>query len=256
MPCETARPRVRTLSERLVWLLIGLFIVRTWILDGFPVPCQVNGGSMAETLLGAHYEIVCADCGYSFVCEAGAPLERYQAICPNCGCTIRSPEPPPELAGDRVLIDKSAFPLPAATTMGGGCFSAARSGRHAGRETSGRVAGRIDPDSRRRRVRRRADPAKDTPTATWPAVADPRRRFSPNRPGCTASLAQPGQGWPVELLDRRPPHACRIDRPGAGRWAADRLARLYAYTSPRSARQNHLRPGNRLVHLQPRATAA
>ena len=109
MPREAAHPRTRTLTERLVWLLIGLFIVRTWILDGFPVPCQVNGGSMAETLLGAHYEIACADCGYLFVCEANAPLERYQAICPNCGSAVRSPEPPPELAGDRVLIDKSAF---------------------------------------------------------------------------------------------------------------------------------------------------
>jgi signal peptidase I len=109
MPCETVHPRRRTLIERLVWLLIGLLIVRTWVLDGFPVPCQVSGGSMAETLLGTHYEIVCVDCGYPFVCEANAPLDRYQAICPNCGCAVQSPEPPPELAGDRVLIDKSAF---------------------------------------------------------------------------------------------------------------------------------------------------
>ena len=78
MPRETAHPRTRTLTERLVWLLIGLFIVRTWILDGFPVPCQVNAGSMAETLLGAHYEIACADCGYL---EFHAALGKHGGSC-------------------------------------------------------------------------------------------------------------------------------------------------------------------------------
>ncbi|MGD0898240.1 MAG: signal peptidase I [Thermoguttaceae bacterium] len=102
---------MRTLTERLLGLLVILLLVRTTLLDGFPIPCQVHGGSMAETLLGPHYEVACPDCGYSFACEAAAGGGGYQTVCPSCGCPVASHEAPPEVAGDRVLIDKTAMAL-------------------------------------------------------------------------------------------------------------------------------------------------
>ena len=56
--CETAVVqslvcrRIRRLIERLILLLVGLIIFCTWFVDGFPVFRQVQGGSMATTLLG------------------------------------------------------------------------------------------------------------------------------------------------------------------------------------------------------------
>ena len=109
MPPKIRQSRRLTFPERLVWLLVTLLAVRTWVFDGFPVLCQVTGSSMAETLLGAHYAIVCDDCGFSFACEATVPALEGQVVCPNCGHECRMDTPLMDLAGDRVVIDKSAF---------------------------------------------------------------------------------------------------------------------------------------------------
>ena len=53
-----------------VLLLTAVAMLRTWFLEGFPMGCQVSGGSMAETLLGRHRDVVCADCGHRFPCNA------------------------------------------------------------------------------------------------------------------------------------------------------------------------------------------
>ena len=108
MPPLKCSVRARKAVQRCVGLLIALFIARTWIVDGLPVPCRVTGGSMATTLLGQHYAILCADCGYSFACEAG-PLDGYRAICPSCGWPNSVENDSLELSGDHVLIDKSAY---------------------------------------------------------------------------------------------------------------------------------------------------
>jgi signal peptidase I len=100
---------VRTPTERLLGVLLLLLFSRTFLLEGFPVPCQVGGGSMAETLLGSHYEVACPDCGFPFVCEAAGASAGYQTVCPNCGYPVWGREAPPEIAGDRVLIDRTAL---------------------------------------------------------------------------------------------------------------------------------------------------
>jgi signal peptidase I len=102
---------MRTVTERLLATLVALLVVRTFVLDGFPIPCQVVGSSMAETLLGPHYEVTCPDCGYRFACEAAPGSTGYQTACPSCGCPVNGREAPAELAGDRVLIDKMTLAL-------------------------------------------------------------------------------------------------------------------------------------------------
>ena len=68
------------LLRGIVSVLIGLLVVRCWILEPFVVP----SGSMAPTLLGVHAELLCRQCGYRFAYGLDdGPAERV--VCPNCG---------------------------------------------------------------------------------------------------------------------------------------------------------------------------
>ena len=53
--------------------------------------------------------MVCRDCGHRFVCDEDVPRLSPRAVCPNCGCAENDLESLPELAGDRVLVDKAVF---------------------------------------------------------------------------------------------------------------------------------------------------
>ena len=68
-----ARSRLRIVVEAGICLLIVFLLLQTWFIDGVAAPCQIAGGSMAETLLGARRDIVCADCGFTFRCDAALP---------------------------------------------------------------------------------------------------------------------------------------------------------------------------------------
>jgi signal peptidase I len=104
-----ARPRSRTIVERVVYLLAALLLLQTWFIDGLAVPCTVTSGSMALTLLGTHREMVCADCGFTFSCDAAMQPVSPMAVCPNCGYEKNDFGVLPDLNGDCVLIDRSAF---------------------------------------------------------------------------------------------------------------------------------------------------
>jgi len=103
--------RVRLLMEGAILLASGLLVLRAWYLQGLVSPCHVKGGSMAETLLGVHREVTCADCGYSFACDAATEPVSCRAVCPNCGYAGNDLEGQSDLAGDGLLINKSAFQL-------------------------------------------------------------------------------------------------------------------------------------------------
>ncbi len=73
------------------------------------MPCHVTGDSMALTLLGNHRDVICTDCGFAFSCDAAALHPSPRAICPNCGSAISGLDLLPDLAGDRVLVVRSAY---------------------------------------------------------------------------------------------------------------------------------------------------
>ncbi len=100
----------RTIETLAVLLVLGL-MVRTWSVQGLLVPFQVTSGSMAETLLGPHREIVCAACGHRFVCGTDRRPASARVVCPNCGYWEDNPQEWPEIPGDRLLVDKAAFHL-------------------------------------------------------------------------------------------------------------------------------------------------
>ena len=66
---------------------------------------------MAPALLGVHRDVVCADCGCPFPCDAEARPAAARAACPNCGYATNDLESLPDAAGERVLIDRAVFGL-------------------------------------------------------------------------------------------------------------------------------------------------
>jgi signal peptidase I len=103
--------RARRCVELAVVLLSAVVVLRTWFLDGFPLGCQISGGSMAETLLGRHRDVVCADCGHRFPCDAEGPQPLAGAVCPHCGYFGAALDEAGVVAGDRVLVDRATFLL-------------------------------------------------------------------------------------------------------------------------------------------------
>ena len=95
-------PRPRRIIEWTVLAVILAVAVRTFC-GQWQV---VVSASMADTLVGPHYEVTCADCGYAFQCDADPPL-LVRAVCPNCGyANERLGE---IAAGDQLWVDRAAF---------------------------------------------------------------------------------------------------------------------------------------------------
>ena len=88
---------------------VAALVGRTWFLQGLLVPYQVTSGSMAETLLGPHWEVVCGDCGWPFVCGGEKASGPQWAVCPNCGYAENRIDGPPEIAGDRLILDRLSY---------------------------------------------------------------------------------------------------------------------------------------------------
>ena len=103
------RYALRRAIELAVLLAMAVAVLRTWFLEGFPAGCQVSGASMAETLLGRHRDVVCADCGHRFPCDANGDAAAWRAVCPNCGYAGNRVDDTAVVAGDRVLVDRSVF---------------------------------------------------------------------------------------------------------------------------------------------------
>lgn len=107
----TGRSHPRIVVEWIVYLLLVALFVETWLVKGVVVPCRVVGGSMAETTLGDHRNVVCADCGYHFNCGVDRLPRRPRAVCPNCGYAENDLQTPVDIEGERLLIDRAAFSL-------------------------------------------------------------------------------------------------------------------------------------------------
>jgi len=97
-----------TVQRFLLLAAVGL-VLRTWCLEGLFIPFSVPSGSMADTLRGIHREVACVDCGHRFACGADVHPVGRRAVCPNCGCAENDLRGSPNVAGDRLLVDKSSF---------------------------------------------------------------------------------------------------------------------------------------------------
>jgi signal peptidase I len=99
----------RRLVESLVLFISAILFLRAVVVEPFGVPT----GSMAPTLCGNHKALACPRCGYP-VCigEPGTQRGDYpDAHCPNCGAANLDVAGAPDIAGDRLLVDKNVFRL-------------------------------------------------------------------------------------------------------------------------------------------------
>jgi hypothetical protein len=108
----------RDFIEQIVVAFILAFLVRGFEAEAFVIPT----GSMAPTLMGAHKDMTCPQCGFSFTVNAsdefdqpGAGMRDLVAIqsglCGNCRAPVRLDEAP-SFNGDRILVMKFLFNLP------------------------------------------------------------------------------------------------------------------------------------------------
>jgi signal peptidase I len=108
--------------ESILVAFILAFIFRAFVVEAFVIPT----GSMAPTLLGAHFRFTCPDCGYVFDVnypekspdDLSIPPNSWPAAdvyCPNCGYLITRPPPEgqavPVHYGDRILVLKYIYLL-------------------------------------------------------------------------------------------------------------------------------------------------
>ncbi|MEQ8787943.1 MAG: S26 family signal peptidase [Pirellulaceae bacterium] len=99
---------IRKLISAALGLGLLLLVGRLVVYRGMLRPVRVSSGSMAETLIGAHYRVVCDECGLAFACDRDQPPRGMTAVCPNCGFGGIALEAEQRQQGQRVLIDQLA----------------------------------------------------------------------------------------------------------------------------------------------------
>lgn len=125
---ERAHPkkdRAAEIANTFEWLITAFilaFVFRAFVMEAFRIPT----GSMADTLMGAHFRVGCPQCGYRYA--HGFVPQRFQLAqdtmpgqrvplplvrCPSCGCLLRdsdsSPLKLPVDNGDRILVLKCLY---------------------------------------------------------------------------------------------------------------------------------------------------
>ena len=100
---------LRLWPERCVYVLLAVIAMRTWYVEGLFTSVRVAGGSMAETLVGVHREMVCADCEHRFACGTDRRPVGPRAICPMCGHVNDGLDRQKDRRADRVLVHKSIY---------------------------------------------------------------------------------------------------------------------------------------------------
>ncbi len=90
------------------FVLIALLAARLGFLQGLGRPMRIAGGSMAENLRGAHFQLPCADCRFPCRYDADQPPAAERVVCPNCGFVQRDLHDAVLHPGQRVLIDRLA----------------------------------------------------------------------------------------------------------------------------------------------------
>ena len=113
--------RVQEIVNTFDWLITAFilaFVFRAFVMEAFRIPT----GSMADTLMGAHFRLGCPQCGYHY--DYGFMPENFdlqkdtipfgtvplpQTRCPNCGFDNPGDVPMSVSSGDRILVLKCLY---------------------------------------------------------------------------------------------------------------------------------------------------
>ena len=96
------------------WLTIAFilaFVFRAFVMEAYRIPT----GSMADTLMGAHFDIRCIQCGYAYQYGANSTGKGYvepePSKCPSCGFYQSTGGNMSVSNGDRILVLKCLYPF-------------------------------------------------------------------------------------------------------------------------------------------------
>ncbi len=111
-----AKTRAAEIANTFEWLITAFalaFVFRAFVMEAFRIPT----GSMANTLLGAHYYMRCTQCGYQYyygqsgyaTMHKGGPVRQETSRCPSCGYFQVTAGEMPMSSGDRILVLKCLY---------------------------------------------------------------------------------------------------------------------------------------------------
>lgn len=107
------RARDRLVAAVLLAASGALLLIRLWLLQGWLSVVQIDGGSMAESLLGRHVLLTCANCSRQWNVDHAQWKLQPPLICPECGTRANEQTPASEQPAQRVMIDRAAYLLSA-----------------------------------------------------------------------------------------------------------------------------------------------
>jgi signal peptidase I len=102
---------IRTICQWIVGVFVAAAIAHTWLAMGLVVPVTVAGSSMAPTLQGPRRMFRCDACQFEFPVALDQLIDDDRAVCPRCGQSSARRCDHPDLRGDRLLVDRTAFVL-------------------------------------------------------------------------------------------------------------------------------------------------
>jgi signal peptidase I len=121
-PSPKPKDRAAEIANTFEWLVTAFilaFVFRAFVMEAFRIPT----GSMADTLMGAHFRLRCPECGfryeYGFVpsnyrlpqdtIPPGAVPIQQATRCPSCGFHTSRADTLPVANGDRILVLKCIY---------------------------------------------------------------------------------------------------------------------------------------------------
>ena len=124
---------------------------------------------MATTLLGGHVDWTCPNCNFTFSCDARDVTTRRRRSALIVAPNSPLPSPPRVLAGDRVLIDRTAFQVRRPRRWEVVAFHRPSGGQDLVVKRVVGLPGEGIRNHRRRHLRQRPDSAKDPAAAAGAA---------------------------------------------------------------------------------------
>jgi len=121
-PAQQKKDRAAEIANAFEWLITAFilaFVFRAFVMEAFRIPT----GSMADTLMGAHFRLRCPECGYKYeygfvpnyygmledtIPPGPVPIQQ-QTRCPNCGYFTSPTDAMPVANGDRILVLKCIY---------------------------------------------------------------------------------------------------------------------------------------------------
>ncbi len=115
------KDRAAEIANTFEWLITAFilaFVFRAFVMEAFRIPT----GSMADTLMGAHFRLSCPQCGYKydhgFIPQKyrlsqdtvpSGPVRLPRTRCPNCGYYPPTNTAKSVVNGDRILVLKCIY---------------------------------------------------------------------------------------------------------------------------------------------------